>query len=78
MTVRFTCCDCRWWDFRPTEDAEAREDEKAVGYCRRMPPSRRDKGIGGWPVSFRDDWCGEYTHKDDISYQFRERSSAIT
>tara|TARA_R110002167_G_scaffold60368_19_gene170619 strand:- start:1251 stop:1487 length:237 start_codon:yes stop_codon:yes gene_type:complete len=69
MTARLTCADCRWWHFQPTPEGDSREADNAVGYCRRLPPQRRENGVGAWPITFGGDWCGEYVHKDDVSYQ---------
>jgi hypothetical protein len=44
MTI--TCEQCAYW--------EQREGE--VGWCRRDPPG---KLAYGWPLSRRDDWCGQ-------------------
>ena len=59
VTSKFVCSGCRWWHFHPTEGAEP-DSEQAVGYCRRFPPARRENGVGAWPITFGNDWCGEY------------------
>ncbi len=61
-----TCEDCRWWQVQPTETEQG--TNTAVGYCRRWPPQRRDNGVGAWPITFQEDWCGEYLHRDDAAY----------
>jgi hypothetical protein len=68
VTTKVVCSGCRWWHYHPTEGAEA-DSEQAVGYCRRFPPSRRDNGVGAWPITFGSDWCGEYADKSDIPRQ---------
>jgi hypothetical protein len=59
MTAGSACARCRWWHRPPTEE-EATAPEQAVGYCRRFPPSRRENGVGAWPITFGYDWCGEF------------------
>ncbi len=49
MTI--TCEQCAYW--------EQREGE--VGWCRRDPPG---KLAYGWPLSRRDDWCGQAVPRD--------------
>lgn len=67
-TAKFVCSGCRWWHFHPTEGDEP-SSEQAVGYCRRFPPSRRENGVGAWPITFGYDWCGEFADKNDVSWQ---------
>ena len=78
MTARLTCADCRWWHFQATEEAGRRDDAKALGYCRRMPPERRENGVGAWPITLPTDWCGEYVHKDEVSYQIGQGDKAVS
>jgi hypothetical protein len=66
-TAEFGCAGCRWWLSQPTEGSE-RGSEQAVGYCRRFPPARKDNGVGAWPITFGNDWCGEYADKSDVSW----------
>jgi hypothetical protein len=68
-TAVFACSRCRWWLFHPTEGAEPSSDQ-AVGYCRRFPPTRRENGVGAWPITFGNDWCGEYADTSDVSQRF--------
>ncbi len=69
MSATFTCSDCRWWNFQKAPEGEDRESKEAIGYCRRNPPERRENGVGAWPITLAYDWCGEYMHKDDVTYQ---------
>jgi hypothetical protein len=68
MTLKSTCSGCRWWHFHPVE-GEEQGGEKAVGYCRRFPPSRRENGVGAWPITFGYDWCGEYAERGEGAWQ---------
>jgi hypothetical protein len=74
LASKFVCSGCRWWYFQPTEGADP-ESEQAVGYCRRFPPTRRDNGVGAWPITFGNDWCGEYAEKNDVSRQLPRSAS---
>lgn len=67
-TVKSVCADCRWWHFHPTEGAQP-GTEQSVGYCRRFPPSRRENGVGAWPITFGNDWCGEFADKSAAAWQ---------
>ncbi len=75
VTTKVVCSGCRWWHYHPTEGAEP-DSEQAVGYCRRFPPSRRENGVGAWPITFGSDWCGEYADKSDVSRQTSRNTSA--
>lgn len=66
VTGKLGCSGCRWWHYHPTEGVEPDSDQ-AVGYCRRFPPSRRENGVGAWPITFGGDWCGEYADKSEAS-----------
>lgn len=44
------CLACRWWQKR----------NSVCGSCRRMPPVRTEEGEGFWPMTGRNDWCGEF------------------
>jgi len=68
MAPKFACSDCRWWHFQAAE-ADGRGAEKSIGYCRRFPPSRRENGVGAWPITFGYDWCGEYQERNGASWQ---------
>ena len=54
------CHDCRYWFV-----------EDGVGYCRRNPPSPaaptpppgEDDEHGTWPVTYPEDWCGEWARE---------------
>lgn len=56
-----TCEICRWWD--------KRADGGSDGRCRRNAPVQmryESADLGKrvlWPLTVRDDWCGEYAHK---------------
>jgi hypothetical protein len=65
-STQFVCSGCRWWLFHPREGAEPGSDQ-SVGYCRRFPPSRRENGVGAWPITFGNDWCGEFTDTSDVT-----------
>ncbi len=75
VTSKFVCSGCRWWHYHPTEGADA-DSEQAVGYCRRFPPSRRENGVGAWPITFGNDWCGEYAEKSEVARQLPRSASA--
>ena len=75
VTSKFVCSGCRWWHFHPTEGAEP-DSEQAVGYCRRFPPARRENGVGAWPITFGNDWCGEYAEKSEVSRSLPRSASA--
>ena len=64
VTAKFVCSGCRWWHFHPTEGADPDSDQ-AVGYCRRFPPSRRENGVGAWPIDV--DTSGLAAEKDEGS-----------
>ncbi len=68
MTVKPICSACQWWHFHPREGEEA-SAEQGVGYCRRFPPTRRENGIGAWPITFGSDWCGEYAERTGEAWQ---------
>jgi hypothetical protein len=68
MTAKFTCSDCRWWHVPPPQEGDDRSLDRAVGYCRRFPPTRRDNGIGAWPITFNNDWCGEYLERAGLTH----------
>ena len=75
MTSKSSCSDCRWWHFQATEGQE-RGSDTAVGYCRRFPPARRENGVGAWPITFGNDWCGEYAEKSEASGRAVRSASA--
>ena len=55
------CCSaCRWWEFQRAPENEDSASENAIGYCRRLPPARRENGVGAWPITIAYDWCGEF------------------
>jgi hypothetical protein len=68
MTAKFTCSDCRWWHVPPPQEGDDRSLDRAVGYCRRFPPTRRDNGIGAWPITLNNDWCGEYLERAGLTH----------
>ncbi len=43
-----TCTTCMWF-------APKGETEVQIGRCRRHSPT-----LGGWPVMFDSDWCGDH------------------
>lgn len=45
------CGTCMFFVLKPN-------DEKDVGRCRRHAPT-----LGGWPVVFPSDWCGDHKLK---------------
>jgi hypothetical protein len=75
VNAKCVCSGCRWWNFHPTEGAD-RDSDQAVGYCRRFPPTRRENGVGAWPITFGNDWCGEYAEKSEISRPMQRSASA--
>jgi hypothetical protein len=68
-TAKFVCSGCRWWNFQPTEGAEPDSDQ-AVGY------RRRHFRAGAWPITFGNDWCGEYAEKSEVARQMPRSASA--
>jgi hypothetical protein len=68
LTAKFVCSGCRWWQFYPAEGSDP-NSQHAVGYCRRFPPTRRENGAGAWPITFGNDWCGEYADKSEAAIQ---------
>ncbi len=74
MSVKPICSACQWWHYHANEGDEANL-EKGVGYCRRFPPSRRENGVGAWPITFGTDWCGEYAERKGEAWQV-ERAAA--
>ena len=67
VTGKFACSACRWWDLRPIEGVEA-DSVQAVGFCRCHPPTRRENGVGAWPITFGNDWCGEYAERAEVAH----------
>lgn len=58
------CCRCVFW---LNHDAECSD----LGECHRYPPRMAVENVGGvfetirpqdggWPLTFPDDWCGEF------------------
>jgi len=75
VSAKFVCSSCRWWQYHATEGAEP-DSERAVGYCRRFPPERRENGVGAWPITFGGDWCGEYAEKSEAARQTARSATA--
>lgn len=75
VTAKFVCSACRWWNYQPTEGAEPNSDQ-AVGYCRQFPPERRENGVGAWPITFGNDWCGEYGERSEAARQAARSGTA--
>lgn len=49
------CKDCRWW-----EKDEVQVGIPIIGKCRLKPPTYSYLyGLGKWPTTKEDDWCGE-------------------
>lgn len=51
-----TCDTCQYWD------------SQSSGRCRRNAPSPSfvREGVGIWPSTNHDDWCGEYSDKRPV------------
>lgn len=47
------CATCMWWVKKATRDSEQGPGD--VGRCRRRSPT-----LGGWPVVYKSDWCGDH------------------
>ncbi len=50
-----TCVNCKFWvehTFSP--------NDKSRGYCHRNPPISNSGPLASWPMSYEDDWCGEF------------------
>jgi hypothetical protein len=52
-----TCYECRYWD-----KVTSYPDKRNSGLCRIHPPVRNDTDNDdwGWPVTYDEDWCGEW------------------
>ena len=50
------CIECKFWLHRRTTN---------VGECRRYAPRKGGAGVFDWPVTRREDWCGEFQPRDD-------------
>lgn len=56
------CSDCRFYD------EQHANDERAMGFCRRFPPTRpfdHDVGQGAFAEVAGSDWCGEFELEAD-------------
>ena len=51
------CFNCMWWE---TPDREANN----LGVCKGSPPSLLGDGTVGWPITFRQQWCGSFRMKE--------------
>jgi len=55
-----TCENCRWWDqfmqYKPDDSHNRRNN----GLCRVKSP-----GDTRWPITGKDDWCGEWTGRPE-------------
>lgn len=56
-----TCGNCRWW-----EENRAFDYAEYPGSCKRFAPSSFGRHLGSdfprwvWPITGKDDWCGEW------------------
>ncbi len=58
------CCkNCVYWDEFDSQDSNKQ------GYCRRYAPNLRqgEAEKGSWPVTFENDWCGDYAPNPDLN-----------
>lgn len=57
-----TCVGCEFWDQRTFEKLK-----RHFGLCRVNPPIRNgnDEREWSWPVTYDEDWCGEYLEKEE-------------
>ena len=55
--TQFGCQTCQWWAKKERAHLPQADhvDALVVGRCRRHAPS-----LGGWPVVFPTDWCGDH------------------
>jgi hypothetical protein len=51
-----TCKTCRWW----VDEGEKTPSGSSIGDCHRLPPQCRPDNYGTFPVTFDDDFCGEW------------------
>ena len=67
------CKDCRFWfvgELALERGIEReRGNEEWRSQCRRCPPLPRvdeshDEAFGDWPVTYHDQWCGEFKLRD--------------
>ena len=58
--LEMECDICAYW--------QREQEESATGLCRRHSPSvvgtAESVGVGLWPITNSDDWCGEYERKN--------------
>ena len=54
------CETCHWWDGGYANAAAAARDDR-LGRCRAGTPKPGPVGLGGWPITKPDDWCGQHS-----------------
>lgn len=54
-SVGMRCSTCIWFVPKYTNAPVVRQDHQIIGRCRRHAPT-----IGGYPVVFATDWCGDH------------------
>jgi hypothetical protein len=52
---RMRCRTCMWYVAKPASGPQPLEPKPEVGRCRRHAPT-----LGGYPVVFPSDWCGDH------------------
>lgn len=65
---RVSCCgSCVWWEEVEAE-FEGEAEDVEFGMCRRYPPKLSEPGVlnGVWPITRREDWCGEHDFHSDL------------
>lgn len=53
-SIRMRCGSCMWFVLK-TVDGSPRNIPISLGRCRRHSPT-----LGGFPVAFQSDWCGDH------------------
>jgi len=55
-----TCATCIYWD----KTSWVKLDENDTNSCRRFPPTRVNADESEFPVTYYNDWCGEYKKEE--------------
>ena len=61
-SINMNCHTCMWYLRKPKIPTEIEvKANAALGRCRRRAPT-----LGGYPVVFETDWCGEHKLNENI------------
>lgn len=52
---KMKCATCMWFVTKEISTPTGSMTVSNIGRCRRRSP-----GLGGWPVVFNTDWCGDH------------------